>query len=76
MDVSVTDFGQYAKIPLHVARAAVSETAKAVWRELAFILRPHSPTVWLRQETLSQKLNLSTRTPGRHMGHACVRGNI
>ena len=56
------DIGHYAKIPIHIARANVSESAKAVWRELAFMSSPEKPQAWIRQESLAEKMGLSTRT--------------
>jgi hypothetical protein len=57
-----SDIGHYARIPLHIARANVSETAKAMWRELAFLSSPESPVVWVRQSDFAKKLKCCTKT--------------
>jgi hypothetical protein len=57
-----SDIGHFARIPLHVARADVSETAKAMWRELAFLSSPESPIVWVRQADFAKKLNCCNKT--------------
>ena len=56
------DIGHYARIPMHIARAKVSENAKAVWREMAFFSSPEKPEIWVRQENMAEKLGLSIRT--------------
>src|SRR3989338_7719089 len=56
------DIGHYAKVPLHISRSKVSESAKGLWRELAFMSSPEKPQVWIRQESLAEKMGLSTRS--------------
>ncbi len=62
---STIDIGHFARIPLHVAHANVPERAKGLWRELAFLSSPEKPNVWLRQQTLAEKLQCSVDVVGR-----------
>ena len=56
------NIGHYARVPLYIARAPVSEMAKSLWRELAFVSSPEKPAVWVRQQNFADKLKCCTRT--------------
>lgn len=56
------EIGHYAKIPIHIARAKVSKSAKSLWIELALVSSPEKPQVWIRQESLAEKMGVSDRT--------------
>lgn len=59
------EIGHYAKIPIHIARAKVSKSAKSLWIELALVSSPEKPQVWIRQESLAEKMGVSDRTVRR-----------
>jgi hypothetical protein len=59
------DIGHYAKIPIHIARAKVSKSAKSLWIELALVSSPEKPQVWIRQESIAEKMDVSDRTVRR-----------
>ncbi len=59
-----SEIGHYARTPLHGARAPVSETAKAMWRELAFLSSPEDPIVWVRQADFAKKLVAAVEKEG------------
>lgn len=71
-----SDIGHYARIPLHVARADVSETAKGLWREFAYISSPQVPTFWVKQENFAQKLKKSVKTVQRALKELAAAGLI
>ncbi len=74
--MSVTiDIGHFARIPEHVAHARVPERAKGVWRELAFLSSPEKPKVWVRQQTLADKLGCSVDTVYRSL-RALVKAGL
>ncbi len=62
MTTKKIDIGHYARVPLYIARAPVSEMAKSLWRELAFVSSPEKPAVGVRQHNFADKLNCCTRT--------------
>lgn len=70
-----SEIGHFARIPLHVARADISETAKGLWRELAFLSSPR-PQVWVRQESFAQKLNKCVKTVQRALKELAAAGLI
>lgn len=76
MSKARSSIGHFARIPLHVARADVSETAKGLWREFAFLSSPEVPTFWVRQETFAKKLNKSVKTIQRALKELAAVGLI
>jgi len=74
--MSKSSIGHFARIPVHVARADVSETAKGLWRELAFLSSPQCPRVWVKQENFAQRLNKSVKTVQRALKELIAAGLI
>jgi|GEM_PF-3503108 len=71
-----SEIGHFARIPLHVARADISETAKGLWRELAFLSSPRVPTVWVCQRVFAEKLNKCVKTVQRALKELLDAGLI
>lgn len=71
-----SEIGHFARIPMHVARADVSETAKGLWRELAFLSSPQKPQVWVNQKNFADKLNKCVKTIQRALKQLIEAGLI
>jgi len=71
-----SEIGHFARIPLHVARADISETAKGLWRELAFLSSPQCPNVWVRQQSFAEKLRKCVKTIQRALKELIDAGLI
>ncbi len=62
------NIGHYARVPLYIARAPVSEMAKSLWRELAFVSSPEKPAVWVRQQNfISRKIFFDKVAPHEYI---------
>lgn len=71
-----SEIGHFARIPVHVARANISETAKGLWREFAFLTSPRSPIVWVCQRVFAAKLNKCVKTVQRALKELIDAGLI